>query len=930
MFARSLRIWLLVPALILCTVSARAQSTIVFDPVRDLANFEACSFSEYHDLYPIDAYVLRKGNEMTAEELEGVRLAWKADCERAARQIELLRTDPREAWLYALKKQLAKHSGFSRISYSVERPTPGIALLVEKPYREDVEHASKVAQFLGPWLAQLEQVFTSRVVTPFKLTRRDGFPLWTVAILSSEASYRQYASVDEERSPVRRATRYDPRLKMVVGYLTSIPTDAAAADARSPILTEFVREMQHAYFAGAGDRPGSLWLNRGYAGYLAICDAPTPDALGKAAIPADMLARVVDAFQNKGDRDVLLHPVEDLVQARDDTDVMQLAGNRSEALAVALSAPAQVIETFEAQSVLWMHFLQHGQGGRFKEPFQKFLGSAMEGRADLGSFRIAFLEIDMGRLNRDFYQYLLKEHERVFPKKKVDVTPLATLFVDRDARKSPFGAVPPPAPVAPLPVAATFTPASIAVDPLDFEPQHGMALVQARRGELEAALERLRELAKTSPPAPEDARIAREIERVEQTIRLRDGYFEYLRQSGKTWVTVYQRQELTTPIQKVEDGFVHLGPNSLGISKIPLKTIPPFDIARQAGQKEEQGGTDAWVRFYPYVLAGESKWEKLLKDDSPKAGELREDARDWYPDLIRTGEVALELNTMSKVGLPETAKQANALLGSIKTLNARYDGAALLQRNIDKLRQLATAAALKTYVEKDPTAMLHGAVTAMGDGTIHLVYDFNTPGEADDFTKDVGYLGEMRAKLGAAAKTEADSAWKIENGDFTGVGAACYRHILRFTGPLSVAYELRYGTSAKKGKSGPFAAFGMCDDRHGNYFGNFNFADLAVIDLPHGVSQIQQAEGGSPVEYGRVYALELRHDGKMVSTWLDGEKKYESAVGAKQSGDLFLWFNTDYKLAVQKIEIQGKLDNASVDAIRNDYVAKKLSEAGFH
>ncbi len=917
---------------IVASVPCWAQSTIVFDPSRDLPEFDACSLSEYHDLYPIDRYALRKGNEVTREELDEMRRSWNEERERVGRQIQLFATDPREAWLYSLKKQLGKHSGFSRLSYTIERPSPGVALLVEKPYREDTEHSAKVSALLAPWLAKLDELFTARVVTPLSLSRREGFPLWTIAILSSEASYRQYLSTEPDRAVVRRPARYDPRLKMVVGYLASLPSEKDAPEWRTPVLAEFVREMQHAYYGGPGDRPGSLWFNRGLAGYLAGADAATTADLDRPAISTELLARVVDAYHNKGDRDVILHPVDDLVQARDERDVMLLSGNRSQFLAAAPTPPEQVMWAFDAQAVLWMHFLQHGQGGRFKDSFDKFLASAMQGQADLVAFRLAFLSFDFPTLNRDFYKYLFKEHERLLPgKKKIDMAPLAALFDDRDPRKSPFGAPPPlPKPTAP---AATEMPAvslaDIAVDRSDAEPRHGMALVLARKGDLEAALAELRELANSRPAPPEDVRIARDIERIEQTIRLRDGYFEYLRSSGNPYVTVYQHQQLTTPIQGLEDGYVLFGSNPLGVSKIPLKSIPPFEIARQAGLKEEQGGTEPWARFYPYVLAGESKWEKLLKDDSPGSVALREDARDWYADLLRTGEVAIELDALSQGELPKTAARATPWLRSIKKLITRYDDVPLLQRNLDKLRQLTTAAALATYVEKDPAKLLHGQVTSMGDGTVHVVYEFNDAGECSDFVKDLGYLKDMRTQLGPAIKLEADSTWKCADGAFAGIGGACYRHMLRFAAPLRVSCDFRYSPSGGNPKTGPTFLFGMCDDRAGNYLASVNFGGLAVIDLATKVAKVDQDPESSPIKHGRVYALELHHDGTTVSTWLDGNKVRESAVGTRKSGDLFWWFNTDYPLAVQRIEIHGKIDQAVTDTLRAEHIAKALAEAGF-
>ena len=44
---------------------------------------------------------------------------------------------------------------------------------------------------------------------------------------------------------------------------------------------------------------------------------------------------------------------------------------------------------------------------------------------------------------------------------------------------------------------------------------------------------------------------------------------------------------------------------------------------------------------------------------------------------------------------------------------------------------------------------------------------------------------------------------------------------------------------------------------------------------------------------------------------------------------MFWWFNTDYPLAVQRIEIHGKIDRSVTDTLRAEHIAKMLAEAGF-
>lgn len=905
-----------------------AQTKIKFDPARDLEGFEKASFSEFQKLYPLQRFLDLAGKEIELPELAELRTEWTRERERVGKEIERIQADPQERFVFDLQRSLENKTFYSKLEYTIDRSVDGFVFLVQKPYSANPGRTAEVVRFFGPPLREIASTFQQRIATPLGLERRPDPRLWPVFVLASEADYVEFAKWDRPAAQIGGRAAFDSRAQMIVTWVGDVPPESGAAPVRRPALLALANALEHVHYKGTGERPSSLLVYSGVAGYLADFSPPSPDAPSKRALDEDTLGRIVGACGKKRERDVLLHPVEDLVEVRDAKDVLNLARNRAENLGVPMPEERLVLASFRDQAVSWVHFFLDGAGGRFRESFSRFLAAAMNAPVGLVDFRMELHDVELARLNRDFYAHLFKEHERVFPDKKLDWDVLKTLFADR---APPESASPAPAATSPTAIELlppTFTMAELAIGPNELDVRHARALVQVRSGDLEGGLASLRALTAEVPLPPLDERVARDTHRTAELVRLRDAYLEHVRTSGGTLATHFQGRAVVAPVERVADGFVHFGQNPLGIGKIPLSSIPPFDIAKNAGDEKERGGTEAWTRFYPYVLVGERKWEKLLTDKSAPSESLRADARDWYPTTLRTGEVALLLDELAQTAQPRTPAAAVAAFGPVRAIVAGYGDLPVVQRRLQRLRQLATTIALATYDDKDPRDLVHGSFLSMGDGRVHIVYEFEETAEAQDFRKDEGFLSEFRAQLDPTKYDEAASKWEVQGGELTGSGAACYRHMLGFSAPMTVRYDLRFARPHGRSTHSPSFLVGICDDRAGSHVMLANFGDLIVNDP--GTRYTQRCTNEvEKIKYGKVYALEVQNDGTNASTWLDGKKLCEVPCKGRTSGELFLWFHTDLRISVQRLEIQCKIDPAALEARRVAHVRTKLSEMGF-
>ena len=902
---------------------ARAQKPPTFDPSRDLEGFEACFASEFRDLYPLDGYSELLGRELSAAELADVQKRWKKDRETGDAQLAALRADPPEQSLWLLRNRLARDQYFSKISWTEDRTVPGVVILVQQGSTKAPDYAAGVVREFGPWFAKIQSVFDETYAKPLHLERPPRRALWPIAILSSGGSYVDFLRIHVNFGPTVRSACYDHKLALAVGFVDPFNPDASSIDRRYPMLNALVRGMLDGYSTSPEGRPGALWIEEGLASYLAYHEGARPDCLDSRRIRPETLKAVLAAAQDKNLGSILFHPIEDLVSLRSSEDL-----DRSVlALAQAAKRPppleGRILEAFFGESTLWMHYLHSGMDGSLRDPLLQYLRSALAGEAGTPVLQRAFAGKDLPSIDDAFLAWLVETMKRELPLATVDPAALGALFHGPDGR--PRHAGPEAAPEPPKPC----MPAVLAIEPTDAESRHGLALLQARSGDLEGAIAELKSIPDASVSATEKPRIARDIARMQGLVRLRDGFLENLRRSGAKWSTELQGKKIVVSIAKVEGGFVHLAENRLGIEKIPLAALDPMEIAKQATNREQQGNSEPWARFYAYVLAEDARWEKLLKDPSDEAKALREDARTWIPSCQRAGRAAAALNALAKSNPPATAGDGDALCAAIRSVLKDYSDVSAVQRKLGDLRRVARASEDAALAEVEPASLLHGRCSKAADGRVTLAYEFDDAVEAQDFQKRVGYLKEWRKAIKVEVLPEDQSEWTVKDGGFQGEGAACYRLPLSFSAPMTVRYEFRILDIGRDADTKPLWVVGVCDDGKENSIEAIGFGDLLVRDVPRGLNKMTRRTDSQPYFLATSYKVEVRHDGTTASVWIEGEKVSEAPCGGLKGGGVYLWFHTPLPVVIERFEVEGTVEPASARALRESVAEKRLVEMGF-
>ena len=907
----------LATSLALLAAAALAQDPAPgFDPVRDLEGWDEANFSTWAGLYDLAPFEAAAGTALDEAALAALRDRWRAERARVAARVASIEADPRERRWFEQERELARSEAFAKTRFLEARAGTRARLLVEVGV--DGDRARRIADDWTPWIAKVEQVFDARYAKPLALARRPEAAADTVVLLAGEESYRAWSRAANVPQTELAAALWSPGVGVVVGYEDDFLAAVDAVWRRYPVLREHVRALCAAHVRrGAG--LGSLWLEEGLASYLAWHAGETPAALDARAIDAGALAALVEVASDPAQREVLVGRLAELVDVASTRAAIDLAERHAESRGEPAPPWTRTLRTFYAQSALWMHFLQHAGGGRWRSGFEAYLRSAFAG--DARAFEL------------EYWRYVWKLHQEAFPAVELDASAPEVLSAPRAApgpaaarRAARAANVARVAPAtAPDPA---FSPAQLAPEEQDLEAQHALALALARAGDLEGAAAKLAALGAMPGGGVEAERIARDLARVRELAKLRDGWFESLRQTGKPWVTQWKGRALSTGIERIEDGWLHLRPNQLGLAKIRLAEVDPYAIARQAARPEERGGAAAWARAYAYALAGDEKWDKLAKDDSPEAAKLREDVSTWLPDLLRGSRCANALAELARTRLPLAPRDAKAVAERIRALLELGRGTPILERKLAPLRQLALHALAASAVEVEARTLAHGAWAEQEGGVVRLTYDFADPAQAQDFARVRHFVEGWKTRAAEGADPAGASPWKVADGELAGVGLARYRHYLVLSAPIRVRWRVRFDASEAADPTPPRFSLSVCDDGEGSAIECADFGDLSILDRDSGFQRRLKAPDFAPTT-GVRYEFELVHDGSTVTTSIDGEKRQSASCGPRRTGSLHLTFQTQIPIAIEELEIEGVRDAAAIEAARAEAMLARLRELGF-
>ena len=282
---------------------------------------------------------------------------------------------------------------------------------------------------------------------------------------------------------------------------------------------------------------------------------------------------------------------------------------------------------------------------------------------------------------------------------------------------------------SPAPAAAADPRAELAiVDPTP-DIVFAQAIWDVRSGATTAALAKLDAAAAASDDAAFDERVKREKERVLAWCDLRDRYLGYLLEDGKKLTLERAGSKHKLTLSGIADGEITFAKNKGKIERLAVEAVDPNALAQQMGKKAAELAPAPWVRLYPYVLAENAKWKKLLKGETPAGEALLADANDDYPARLRTGRAAASLDALARTSVPASAEEADALLARIGELRSALGELPLVSTRAGALRAVAAEAHGVRFESQGVPSLLKGAYEDLGDGRVKIHYDFDEPEE---------------------------------------------------------------------------------------------------------------------------------------------------------------------------------------------------------
>jgi hypothetical protein len=217
--------------------------------------------------------------------------------------------------------------------------------------------------------------------------------------------------------------------------------------------------------------------------------------------------------------------------------------------------------------------------------------------------------------------------------------------------------------------------------------------------------------------------------------------------------------------------------------------------------------------------------------------------------------------------------------------------------------------------------VLKGKLEDLGGGRIKLQYSFDSPDELQDFLPAGDYLSDHRERLPPLPDGLKHAFWQ-EEGALRAEGRAALRHVLPFSAPMSIEYDLSVDIPKQDTVGPPYLFLGLCDDGDAHFAWSSNFGDLEVWSEGKDVQSERQTS--SFLRIGRGTVESLVHDGARVS--LVREKQPVASLACPhQRGDVFLWSHSGMQLYLRRLTLEGTLDEAGREALRDRWVERALA-----
>jgi hypothetical protein len=920
--ARLLSLALALLTLVALAPAAAAQGEVRFDKAVHLDSWEEAYYSEWSELYDFAPFDAADGRRLSRADLTELQRRWATEVARVRTEVEALEGDPLRLGRFRLDKALSGHPFLSKVGYVVDDSHPPHLFVVQKPPKEDPTYVGRISKGYAELFARLEADFVREIAAPLGLSRRPGAETSVVVVLATFGDLQNYASTTQPPAHYRDGGLWDNRLAGTVLHETPFVQRRAAHGRTYAALHGYAHVLLHAYSTSRKTHNWQTFAVEGLADWLANSQPykrpPTEGAAGTP--PPGAFKNFIAVATDPAKRWYAAHPLHEAVQSASYDFYLSALAARAKREGRPEPDVAEAYWAYLRQASLYTHYLMGQEGGALRAPWLEYVKAELTGSRGASVLAASLSGERAKEVDRRFLWWVIEEHRRLFPKIALhQPTVLGLAPAEGDATAK--GAA-----TATGAAGGSATPAepalvTLALDALTPRARLALAIWDVREGRAEDALAALTALAAEVEVERFRERVDRERARVEQWIALRDAWLAAQAAGGGSLSWTEGDKRVKGKLLAVADGELRVDVRKRGEVTLALSALAAPGLARQ--MKGAGDLAEPWVRYYPYVLAGDSKWKRLLKGDDAGTAALRADAADDYPERLREAGALGRLQALADRDEPRSPAEGREVLAAIDELRATAWDLEFVVARKPALRALAVAAYGMLFEEVGLDDVVRGKIEPLPGGRMRVSYDFSDPAQLDDFPerKDILFLRTMYKPLSVDGV-----GFRIVGGELTGRGKASRRWVLGMTAPMTVRYEMSLDPPSDEtlDKSLWYVGVGFCDDGNEDFLMGVNYFNLRGYGGRE--NELGEIETNRTYPYGAYVAITIEHDGeRVVMRRGDGTETSIKALGNTTGGG-FLWLHTDSQIRLDNLVFEGVVDDAALSVVRNAWVTEQLGE----
>jgi hypothetical protein len=480
--------------------------------------------------------------------------------------------------------------------------------------------------------------------------------------------------------------------------------------------------------------------------------------------------------------------------------------------------------------------------------------------------------------------------------------------------------------------AAPFRSELLAFDP-QARPEEGLSLAlhAASQGRLTAALEVL-DTARRGASGALLIQLQTEHTRLQALLELRGAYLQRWLEDGERLELEFEGQSRQGRVTALSDESLTLEMSRGRTLVIPRDAVLPAPMAADLRRNARDLG-EPLLRGYGLLLSSADAYlAEALKELRRGGAEGRELTRSAaaYREHLELGALLVGLAELEVEGAPTDLESALRVRDRLLALRRRpwqraalasYDGALtrlarLALELMAQQEQRLPGVRIESAVDAEASDR-SGSALAVGAGQVRATFEFDTDAGLAATFETLDVLVDERALFPDALKP-VERPVQSRLGSLVLQGAVSLVSRLEFEGPVSLTYEMAYGTA--EGAKNAHVRVGLIDALGVAYVSAAGSGALMVQDA-QGRPRVEQRPAS--LEPGVRRSIELKLDGKQASA----ERKRRSArlpVKDFAGGRVFVWVHSDRPIDVSSLVVVGRLTAASRQGLERVWVDREL------